>query len=88
MKCSTIPHPMQHVTDALALRQLRLEEGWTYDDLAARIGGLDRTTVQRFVEHPHRRIRETTLFKIRRFLAAQQESPRRKRKARAEARVS
>jgi transcriptional regulator with XRE-family HTH domain len=79
---------MQHLNDALALRRVRLEAGWTYKELAARIGGLTAITVQRFIEQPQRRVRETTAYKVRRFLEAQQDPPTRKRRARAEARVS
>jgi transcriptional regulator with XRE-family HTH domain len=78
---------MKHFTEALALRQLRLERGWTYRQLAEAIGGLDLSTVQRFVEQPARRVRETTLFKIRRFLDARA-SRQERRRARAESRVS
>jgi len=77
---------MQHLNEALALRQLRLEEGWTYRELADRIGGLDTSTVQRFIESPARRIHETTLFKIRRFLDTRRPGAGRRRRMPASAR--
>lgn len=78
---------MQHLNDALALRTLRLEQGWTYKELARRIGRVDTSTVQRFIEHPYRRVHETTRFQVRRFLETWQSAPR-GRRARGEHRVS
>jgi hypothetical protein len=56
---------MQHYSESLALqlRHFRLEEGWSYYELAAHIGGLNASTLPRFIERPgeHTPL-ETTLY--------------------------
>lgn len=64
--------------ELMALEHLRLERGWTYDEFAAeitRVAGirLPSATLVRLLttDAPHRGRRRSTIYPIRKFLAAQ-----------------
>jgi len=54
--------------DREVLTLIRLERGWSYTEMAERIGGMTGPTLFRIVEDKQRCARATTMYRIRRFL--------------------
>lgn len=72
-------HKVQNEIDEL--RQLRLDEGLTYEALAELIGDIDPSTLNRLMREPDRKPFDTTLHRIRRFLDERRSATRPTRKA-------
>jgi transcriptional regulator with XRE-family HTH domain len=51
------------------LREIRLTEGWSFREMAARMS-LTESTVQNLLAGNRHRHRETTLYRVRRWLAS------------------
>jgi ribosome-binding protein aMBF1 (putative translation factor) len=64
---SDTPAPLS-ARELSRLRQIRLDEGWSFKTLAGRIG-VTAPTVWRFLEREQPVMRSTTAHKFRRFLA-------------------
>lgn len=65
------------------LNEIRLDEGWTYGELATRIndvagGELDASTLHRLFNDPARKPYDRTLHKIKKFLDARKAEAQKK----------
>lgn len=80
------------MTELKTLNELRLENGWTFQEIADAITALgypiQMGTVQRVLRHPDRAPRETTLFKIRKYLAVLEQTDARTEKPKGRSTVA